>query len=76
VIQALTNASHVYVPADSVIGNMFKANFIVKRHIGEDIEFEIFWFVTPCSVVVKYQRFRGPYCPHLHGEVNGAWKRA
>jgi hypothetical protein len=28
---------------------------------------EVFWFVTPCSVVVGYQRFRGPCCLHLQG---------
>jgi hypothetical protein len=27
--------------------------------------------VTPCSVVVRYQRFRGPCCRHLQGEVAG-----
>jgi hypothetical protein len=26
---------------------------------------EVFWVVTPCSVVVGYQRFRGPCCLHL-----------
>jgi hypothetical protein len=31
-----------------------------------------FWVVTPCSVVVRYQRFGGPFCLHLQGEVNGA----
>jgi len=30
---------------------------------------EVFWVVTPCSVVVRYQRFRGPCCLHLQGEV-------
>jgi hypothetical protein len=32
-------------------------------------QIEVFWFVTPCSVVVGYQRFRGPYCHHLQDEV-------
>jgi hypothetical protein len=27
-----------------------------------------FWVVTPCSVVVGYQRFGGPYCLHLQGD--------
>jgi hypothetical protein len=31
-----------------------------------------FWFVTPCSVLVGYQRFRGPRCLHLLGEVETA----
>jgi len=26
--------------------------------------------VTPCSFVVGYQRFGGPCCPHLQGDVN------
>jgi hypothetical protein len=26
---------------------------------------EVFWVVTPCSVVVGYHRFRGPCCLHL-----------
>jgi len=28
---------------------------------------EVFWVVSPCSVVVGYQRFRGPCCLHLLG---------
>jgi hypothetical protein len=31
------------------------------------IQVEVFWFVTPCSIVVGYQRFRGPWCLHLLG---------
>jgi hypothetical protein len=30
--------------------------------------------VTPCSVVVGYQRFGGPRCFHLQVEVNGMGK--
>jgi hypothetical protein len=29
---------------------------------------EVFWVVTPCSVVVGYQRFGVPCCLHLQGE--------
>jgi hypothetical protein len=29
------------------------------------IQVEVFWVVTPCSVVVGHQRFRGPLCFHL-----------
>jgi len=32
------------------------------------IQVEVFWVVTPCSVVVRYQRFRGPRCLYLHPE--------
>jgi len=30
------------------------------------IQVEVFWVVTPCSVVVGYQRFGGLSCLHLH----------
>jgi hypothetical protein len=30
---------------------------------------DVFWIVTPCSVVVGYQRFRGPCCLHFQCEV-------
>jgi len=29
---------------------------------------EVFWVVTLCSVVVRYQRFGVPCCFHLQGE--------
>jgi hypothetical protein len=29
------------------------------------IQVEVFWVVTPCSVVVGYRRFGGPCCIHL-----------
>jgi len=32
------------------------------------IQVEVFWVVTPCSVVVGYQRFGVPSCLHLQGE--------
>jgi len=35
---------------------------------------EIFWVIRPCSVVVGYQRFRGPCCLHLQGEGVGDGK--
>jgi hypothetical protein len=31
---------------------------------------QIYWVVTLCSVVVGKQRFRGPRCLHLQGEVH------
>jgi hypothetical protein len=34
-------------------------------------QFEVICIVTSCSVVVGYQRFRGPCCLHLQGKVAG-----
>jgi len=31
---------------------------------------EVFWVVTPCSVVVGYQCFRGPCHLHQQGKDN------
>jgi len=36
------------------------------------IQVEVFWDVTVCSVVVGYQRFRGPCCLHRQGEGGGS----
>jgi len=33
------------------------------------VQVEGFWVVMPCSVVVGYQHFGGPYCFHLQGEA-------
>jgi hypothetical protein len=30
------------------------------------LQVEVFWVVTPCSVVVEYQRFRDTCCVYLH----------
>jgi hypothetical protein len=38
------------------------------------VQVEFFRVVTPCSVVVGYQRFRGPCCLHLHPENGGSTK--
>jgi hypothetical protein len=39
------------------------------------IQVEVFWVVMPCSIVVGYRSFGGPYCFHLHYEVKmeAAW---
>jgi hypothetical protein len=36
---------------------------------------EIFWILTPCNIVVGYQRFRCPCCLYLEGDVKmeAAW---
>jgi len=33
---------------------------------------ELFWVVSPCSVVLGYQHFTGSCCLHLQGKV-GLW---
>jgi hypothetical protein len=40
------------------------------KHTGK-IQVVVFGVVTPCSDVVGYQRFGGPCCVHLQGEVSG-----
>jgi len=35
----------------------------------------VFWIVMPCSVVVGYQRFRGPRSIYLQGDVTGDGKK-
>jgi len=32
------------------------------------IQVKVFWVVTPCVIVVGYQRFRRPCSPYLHPE--------
>jgi hypothetical protein len=46
-----------------IINPSFEAFTAVK------IQVEVFRVVTPCSVVVGYQRFGGPYCLHLQGII-------
>jgi len=33
---------------------------------------EVFWVVTPCSVVIGYQRFRGPCILHLRSHTQNS----
>jgi len=40
---------------------------IISSQITVSVQVEV-CVMTPCSVVVGYQRFRGPYCFHLQGE--------
>jgi len=42
---------------------------------GGESPIPVFWVVAPCSMVAGYQRFGGPYCLHLQGEVKmgAAW---
>jgi hypothetical protein len=40
----------------------------LRKQKSVTIHFEVFWVVTPCSVVVAYQCFEGTYCLHLQDE--------
>jgi hypothetical protein len=45
----------------------------VTQKMGETMstQFEVFWVVTPCSVMVWYKRFRISFCLFLQGEDGG-----
>jgi hypothetical protein len=47
-----------------VVGARFNVFVAVK------IQVKVFWVVTLYSVMVRYQRFRGPCCFHLQGKVH------
>jgi hypothetical protein len=38
-----------------------------------NIHFEVFWILTPCSVLAGYQHFGGPCCLHLRVKTS-IWK--
>jgi hypothetical protein len=44
--------------------------FWCKIFTAVKIQVDVIWVVTPCSVMVHYQRFGGPCCLHLQGEVS------
>jgi hypothetical protein len=58
-------------------GPLLYARSVSKRSEENKTVFqvEVFWIVTPCSVVVGYQRFRGSCCLHLHftPKMEAAW---
>jgi hypothetical protein len=37
---------------------------------SSEVQEEIFWVMTPCSVVVGYQRFRGLHYPEYRGSMD------
>jgi hypothetical protein len=45
--------------------------YFTLLHVFEElISYDVFWVAMPCSnAVVGYKRFRGHFCPHLHGEL-------
>jgi hypothetical protein len=49
--------SILYSPNENVIFEAFTA---VK------IQVEVFWVMSPCSVMIGYQLLRGPCCLHVH----------
>jgi len=42
---------------------------------GLKFQVEVFWVVTPCIVVLGYERFGGPCCFRLQDEVSGMGER-
>jgi hypothetical protein len=57
--------------------NLYVLSIVCKKGSSEAYLFqvEVFWVVTPCYVVVGYQRFGGPCCLHLQGDVIGGEER-
>jgi hypothetical protein len=53
------------ISAYRILGARFEIFTAVMFHV------EVFCVMTPCSVVVGYQRFGGPCCHHLQGKVVG-----
>jgi len=47
------------------------SNASFKAFTAVMFQVKVFWVVTPYSIVVGYQHFRGPCCLHLQGEVIG-----
>jgi hypothetical protein len=62
---------HFEIVHAECVGKTFE---LFHRKLNE-FKFEFFEVVTPCSVVVGYQSFRGPCCLLLQGEVGmkAAW---
>jgi hypothetical protein len=55
--------------------NTYLEKFIVKSFEAFTLltyQFDDFWVVTPCSVVLGCHRFRYPCCLHLHPEDGGS----
>jgi hypothetical protein len=40
-----------------------------------NIQVKVFCVVTPHSIMLEYQHFREPYCPHLHFTLKMEAKR-
>jgi hypothetical protein len=48
-------------------GNIIMLCHKLKR-TAVKIQVDMLWVVTPCNVVVGYQRLGAPFCVHLHPE--------
>jgi hypothetical protein len=57
-----TNWKQLPSTVEKIQGTRFEVFTAVK------IQITVFWFMTPCSVVVRYEYLRGPCCLHLQGE--------
>jgi hypothetical protein len=63
----------------SAILETLKVHILIKNSseafTAAMLQVEVLWVVTPSSVVVGYQSFRGPCCLHLQGGVKmeAAW---
>jgi len=43
----------------------YKSHHLFSTYGDTLIQVMVFWVVRPCSIVVGYQHFGGPYCCHL-----------
>jgi len=61
------NFTHQQIPehCSSLLQDLMLVFMMVKFGV------EVFCIVTPCNVVIVYQRFKGTCCLHLQGEVKG-----
>jgi hypothetical protein len=47
-----------------VLENKFTATFEILTAVK--MSMPVFWVVTPCGLVGRYQLLRGTYCVHIH----------
>jgi hypothetical protein len=62
----MNDYDHVDDHSSSITANNCFASFEALTAVTQ---VDVFWVLTPCSIVVGYQRFRSPCCLHLQGEV-------
>jgi hypothetical protein len=71
-LQHLKDSSRRWLRKVSVV--IFPPSILLYLSLSVlSLQVVVFWVVTPCIVVVGYQRFRGPCCLHLQGEIEAAW---